>query len=199
MKLLTGFIQYILPYLITIGLTIFLLDIIDDPTILSRSQHILFGTVIIFSLIHTVFTFKYRSLLKKYKNEHFFYESLLDALPFPIFYKDLKGIYRYCNKYFENGFQVNRSEIIGKHTKDIYQDIAGEAELADYIYSDIRLLRGDPIVVDRRVLIKDGKEYKFIVFKQLHKNQDDRVVGILGVGYNPDDLEVALKDIENED
>ena len=55
-----------------------------------------------------------------------FCEVLIDAIPMPIYYKDIQGIYRGCNKTFETMFGLSEEDIIGKTVSDIWPK-----ELAD--------------------------------------------------------------------
>ncbi len=45
--------------------------------------------------------------------------TLLEAIPAPIFYKDINGKYLGCNKYFERFIGLSRDKIIGRTVYEI--------------------------------------------------------------------------------
>jgi PAS domain S-box-containing protein len=43
-----------------------------------------------------------------------FYQKIFDALPIPIFYRDLQGVYQMCNKAHEEFSGKMKAQIIGQ-------------------------------------------------------------------------------------
>ena len=77
------------------------------------------------------------------QQQHEFLERLLEAIPNPVFYKNVEGEYTGCNKAFEDFLGMNREDIIGKTVNEI-----GPKELADK-YSEN----------DKEIFDKPGKQY----------------------------------------
>lgn len=53
------------------------------------------------------------------ENRNKMLEIIVDNLPIPIFYKDIQGVYLYCNEAFAELLEVDRNEIIGKKDYDL--------------------------------------------------------------------------------
>lgn len=53
------------------------------------------------------------------ENRNKMLEIIVDNLPIPIFYKDVQGIYLYCNEAFGELIELDRKEIIGKKDYDL--------------------------------------------------------------------------------
>jgi PAS domain S-box-containing protein len=67
----------------------------------------------------------------------FFLQTLIDSMPFPIFYKDAMGKYLGCNTAFEHFTGISRNEMIGKNVFEVYPpDLAGT-----YYYSDSEMVK----------------------------------------------------------
>lgn len=56
---------------------------------------------------------------KELKLQNFFISTLLEAVPIPVFYKDIEGKYIGCNVAFEEIMNINRHDIIGKSVFDV--------------------------------------------------------------------------------
>ena len=56
---------------------------------------------------------------KTINNQAAFFEKLINSIPTPVFYKDANGIYRGCNKHFEEYLGLRKDDIIGKSVYDI--------------------------------------------------------------------------------
>lgn len=52
-------------------------------------------------------------------NQLLFMQTLLDAIPNPIYYKDTHGVYQGCNQAFEAFLGLSRSQILGKTVHDV--------------------------------------------------------------------------------
>ncbi|HOO40749.1 MAG TPA: PAS domain S-box protein, partial [Syntrophales bacterium] len=49
-----------------------------------------------------------------------FLQALIDTIPSSIFYKDREGIYRGCNRAYENFLGLKKREIVGKTLHEIF-------------------------------------------------------------------------------
>ena len=71
------------------------------------------------------------------------HEKIIDALPIPIFYRDVNGIYQLCNKAHEKFTGRPKEEIIGKSIHEIHSK-----ETADtYAGQDKELLKSQGVQV----------------------------------------------------
>ncbi len=106
-----------------------------------------------------------------------FYQKIIDALPIPIFYRDLKGIYQMCNKAHEEFSGMLRAQIIGRSVYDVHT-----REMADIYYQrDQQLLANPDIqVYETQVKQKDGGRLDVVINKAVIRNNESKVVGIVG-------------------
>jgi len=106
-----------------------------------------------------------------------FYQKIIDALPIPIFYRDLNGVYQMCNKAQEKFVGKPKEQIIGKSVFEIHTKQVAE------IYSgrDKELLLNPEIqVYETRIKQKDGSTRHVIMNKAVIRNNEDKIVGIVG-------------------
>ncbi len=106
-----------------------------------------------------------------------FHQKIIDALPTPIFYRDINGIYQMCNKAHEKFTGRPKEEIIGRSVYDIHS-----REMAD-IYSsrDKELLKNpDQQVYETDIKHIDGTTHHVIMNKAVIRDNDDNIVGIVG-------------------
>jgi diguanylate cyclase (GGDEF)-like protein/PAS domain S-box-containing protein len=107
-----------------------------------------------------------------------FFESLLEVLPNPIFYKDKDGKYKFCNKAFLDSLGFKREEIIGKGVYDI-----APKNLADiYFNADNKLMneRGFQ-TYQSSVLYSDGTMHEVIFSKAVHEDPNGGLLGLVGI------------------
>lgn len=106
-----------------------------------------------------------------------FMRVLLDAIPNPVFYKDVQGTYLGCNKAFEALMGVSREEIVGKTVYDLHP-----RELADnYHQMDLALFQtpGNQ-VYETPLQSADGTLYRVFANKATFLGTDGRVAGLVG-------------------
>ncbi len=115
---------------------------------------------------------------KQTRNMLTFLKTLIDTIPSPIFYKDLHGIYRDCNREFEAYVGRKKEEIIGKSAHDLFP-----GELAErYATKDRELLvRPGRQVYEHPIRYADGTIREVIVNKATHFNADGELAGVVGV------------------
>lgn len=105
-------------------------------------------------------------------------QTFIDALPVPIFYKDLQGCYVKCNRAFEEAIGKEKHEIIGKRVTDIE---TLESIAAVHTQVDQQLLAGKvPQVYEAGVMLGDGIRHDILFNKALFINADGDVAGIIG-------------------
>lgn len=106
-----------------------------------------------------------------------FHQKIIDALPIPIFYRDLNGIYQMCNNAHEKFTGRPKVDIIGKSIYEIH--VKESAEI--YASRDRELLQ-NPSEQKYETLVKhkDGTTHHVIMNKAVIRNNDDQIVGIVG-------------------
>jgi PAS domain S-box-containing protein len=104
-------------------------------------------------------------------------ETLLDAIPVPVFYKDANGIYTGCNRVFAAFLGKPKSEIIGKNVYEV-----APPDLADvYHHADEELIHHPGTqVYETSVVYADGTRHDVIFSKATYLNEDGTVGGIIG-------------------
>lgn len=107
-----------------------------------------------------------------------FEQHLIDTIPSPIFYKDRRGIYRGCNKAFENYLGLTREQIVGKTVFDV-----APVELAaKYFEMDLALFENPGIqVYETAVRYADGTRHDVIFTKATYVDPEGEVAGLVGV------------------
>jgi PAS domain S-box-containing protein len=106
-----------------------------------------------------------------------FYQKIIDALPIPIFYRDLNGVYQMCNKAHEFFTGRPRAQVVGKSIYEIHTK-----QMAD-IYSarDKELVaHPDVQVYETEVNQKDGTKLNVVLNKAVIRDNENNIVGIVG-------------------
>ncbi len=111
------------------------------------------------------------------ENAHFL-QTIIDSIPAPIFYKDMNGIYRGCNRAFEEYLGLPRSRVIGASVYDAFTP-----ELADIYYEmDNRLFNdGGVQVYESSMQFADGSLHEVMFNKALFTDAEGASAGIVGV------------------
>jgi PAS domain S-box-containing protein len=108
-----------------------------------------------------------------------FLQNLIDYIPNPVFYKDVKGLYQGFNKAFAIYYGKSREEVIGKSVYDL-----NPPELADIYYTRDQEIFQNPDkvqVYESPLRYADGTIHTVIYTKASVKNRDGSVWGLLGV------------------
>ncbi|MBI5240158.1 MAG: PAS domain S-box protein [Elusimicrobia bacterium] len=106
-----------------------------------------------------------------------FTEALLSAIPTPVFYKDPEGRYLGCNRAFSDLMGVASEDLEGK---TVYELWPGE-DARIYHEKDLELLRHPARqVYEFKVRDKDGRDRPVIYAKDVFRDENDRVAGIVG-------------------
>ena len=106
-----------------------------------------------------------------------FYQKVIDALPVPIFYRDLEGFYQMCNKAHEEFLGMPKAQIIGQSVYDVYTK-----EMADIFHQRDQQLIANPDVqgYETKVKQKDGARLDVVINKAVIRDNDNKIVGIVG-------------------
>lgn len=105
--------------------------------------------------------------------------SLMEAIPSAICYKDELGRYQGCNKAFEELFQRPRAEVVGKTILDLY----GHDRSKCHAEADAMLLAGHrkDIVYDSPFLQPDGTIRDLYLSKAVYTHADGSVAGVVAI------------------
>lgn len=115
--------------------------------------------------------------------------KLLDSLPQGIFFKNMDGVYLYCNKAFTKLVGFPKKELIGKKI----EDYLGSVDLSLHHDSDKKLEKGEDFaeyVFELRDFRHKNALRFFKITKSLIKDAKGKKVGILGTLENVTDESV---------
>ena len=107
-----------------------------------------------------------------------FLQTIIDAMPLPVFYKNLEGLYLGCNRAFEDLYGISREDIIGKTVLGIEpQDLADR-----YRSADRELMENTGIqIYEGYIQTPGGDRHEVIFHKTVFTAPDGSVGGIIGV------------------
>ena len=107
-----------------------------------------------------------------------FLQKLIDAIPNPIFYKDINGIYQGSNKAFEVYIGKSKAEFVGKSVYDL-----SPPDLADqYHRMDEELFRETGIqTYESSVVYGNDSRHDVIFDKATYTNSNNELSGLVGV------------------
>jgi len=107
-----------------------------------------------------------------------FLRSVINTVPYPIFYKNTEGKYIDCNKAFEEFIGRKKDEIVGKTVYDMEPK-----EIADKLNEKDKELFHDPgsQVFETRVKNKDGQIKAVIFNKATFLDVNNNVSGLTGI------------------
>lgn len=125
-----------------------------------------------------------------------FLEDLMNAIPSPIFYKDVKGIYQGCNHAFAEFLGIPREKIIGSSVYDL-----SPYELAvKYEAMDSELFNNPRVqTYEYQATNLHGEKRQIIFNKAPYLNLNQQVAGLVGIMVDitqKKELEMALKNSE---
>lgn len=126
-------------------------------------------------------------------------ETLINAIPAPIFYKNEQGIYIGCNRQFEAYLGKPREQIINKSVYDV-----APKELAEvYHKADMDLIReGGSQIYETGVVHADGSKHDVMFHKAVYEKSNGSVGGIIGVMVDitqRKQLELKLEELASHD
>jgi len=109
-------------------------------------------------------------------------QSLLDAIPAPVFYKDTAGVYRGCNRAFADlVLGMPREEIVGHTVYDFPQAIPPEVAVV-YHARDLDLIRNPGTQrYEAPTRYADGVEHRVTFHKATIHDKEGHVVGMVGI------------------
>lgn len=123
-------------------------------------------------------------------------QSLIDAIPIPVYHKDENGIYEGCNKSFESFSGTTKEQILGKTVHDFMPpELASVQENMDKAL----FRQGGIQTYESNILDAGGQHQEVIYHKAVRIKRDGSVGGLIGTILDITDrkrMEIALKDSE---
>lgn len=131
-----------------------------------------------------------------------FFETLIDTISSPVFYKDISGRFLGCNRVFSDMIiGLPRVEIIGKTLFDL-EDVIPRIDAEKYSERDNELFLNPGLQeYNTRVKCKDGKYRHFQISKTTYSNTDGKPAGFVAIMTDISsmvDQENVLKKINKE-
>jgi PAS domain S-box-containing protein len=110
-------------------------------------------------------------------DDHTIHQRIIDALPIPIFYRDINGVYQTCNIAHEKFIGVPREQLMGKTVFDVQPEEIAEV----YAKRDRELFEapGDQ-AYETRIRVSDGSFRDVVFQKSVIRNETDEIIGIVG-------------------
>lgn len=143
------------------------------------------------------FISEFDKIKRKFFESSQFLKILLDTIPNPIFYKDIKGIYQNCNDAFANIILgIPKEKIINKTLLDLPDEIP--FELAQiYIQADQKLF-DNPGKQEYKAQVScaDGIIRTYMFYKSTVENETGQVIGLVGIMLDISQLEKTHKHLE---
>jgi diguanylate cyclase (GGDEF)-like protein/PAS domain S-box-containing protein len=119
-----------------------------------------------------------------------FLETLMDAIPSPIYYMDEYGKYKHCNTAFGEFLGVKEEEIIGNTAYEVY-----EKEVAEIYDKENKVLieKKGIEIKESKLIHKDGTYHDVICSKAVVVDEEGNAKGLVGVAI---DITEHRKDTE---
>ncbi|GEM_PF-950900 len=125
-----------------------------------------------------------------------FTESLLSAIPTPVFFKDTHGKYIGCNQAFTELMGVRPEDIIGKTVHECWPSDLAET----YHQKDMELLQHPHHQkYDFRIKDKDGIEHDVIFIKDVFYDDQKKVAGLVGAFLDISERKQAEKALQESE
>lgn len=119
---------------------------------------------------------KLRDAHSSLHNNYIFTQTLLNAIPIPVFYKDADLHYLGCNRSFSEFMGLEESFLIGKTTHDIWPDLAQH-----YAEADRQLLENPGSQLYESRVRNNRNEMRDVIFaKQVFHDAHNQSRGIIG-------------------
>ncbi|MGY3877372.1 HD-GYP domain-containing protein [Aeromonas enteropelogenes] len=106
-----------------------------------------------------------------------FNQSLLKAIPIPVFYQDVEGHFLGCNPAFSQLSGISKSDLLGQRAEDLLPKNLTRA----YLAKDAELLRNrQPQRIELKLPNVHGRYYEMICFKDLFYDHQGAIAGMIG-------------------
>ncbi len=122
-----------------------------------------------------------KEALQKVEFQSHFLGLIIENIPFPLFYKDVNGVYEGCNKYFCEYLGLEKEQIIGHTVFDLF-----EKEQAMVFYEKDKALmeKGDTQVYETQIQYPNGRVMDAFFYKSVFHSLEKEPMGIIGVYFD---------------
>lgn len=132
------------------------------------------------------------------KNQYELFETLLNAIPLPVFYKNADGKYIGCNRAYEKMIGKSFNDIANRTTQEIWS----EPLASSYMEQDRQLL-AHPVTqqFQTKTFRADGANREVICYKSVFHDFGGNISGIIGVIQDITDeiiIKAALQESESK-
>jgi PAS domain S-box-containing protein len=119
-----------------------------------------------------------RKQADRLQEQNIFLQTLIEAIPMPVYYKDAEGRYTGCNTRFEKFTNKSREDFIGKTVHAV-----APKELSEFIYQKDQALltRGGTQVYRTETEVIEGKRRDVVFHKAAFNNAEGQRIGLVGV------------------
>ncbi|MBR9981859.1 MAG: response regulator, partial [Desulfatitalea sp.] len=121
---------------------------------------------------------KNAAVARYHQDQTLFLQTLMDAIPNPIYYKDRSGVYQGCNHAFEKFTGRARDAILGHTVHDILPDTA--ASLHQQVDQKLLCSPGHELY-EASAAYADGSVHDALFSKATYQDSEGRVAGLVGV------------------
>ncbi|WP_372883101.1 PAS domain-containing protein [Psychromonas sp.] len=138
----------------------------------------------------------FETLKEEQKVNHAFLKILFDIIPSPMFYKDINGVYQYCNDAFSKTILgIPKEEITGKSLYDL-PDIIPQKNADIYYQKDAELLKTvTQQSYETKVKCADGIERDYHFYKSTLV-VDNQILGLVGVMLDVSQYKNTLSELD---
>ncbi len=122
-----------------------------------------------------------KKALQEVEFQSHFLGLIIDNIPFPLFYKDVNGVYGGCNKYFCEYLGKEKEQIVGHSVFDLFE----EQQAMVFFEKDKALMeKGDTQVYETHIEYPDGRTMDAFFYKSVFHNLENEPMGIIGVYFD---------------
>ena len=122
-----------------------------------------------------------------------FLQAVMDAMPNPVYHKDVNGVFIGCNKALEKYVGLRKEDIIGKTVQGLSN--SGEAA-KPHIEKDLELMqKGGEQTYETIIPVHGGETRNVRINKACYYNPDGTLGGIVGIISDITDLKKIQKDL----
>lgn len=166
----------------------------------SIDYSMLFKVLGISSIIIFIIWFLYRKekqLKKELEVKNIVFDTIINTIENPMFYKDINGIYQNANEAFTKKILgISRDELVGKKLDELSYMVPSY-ELEFYREQDKKLYEsGKNQIYETNIQLKSGFNKDFRVQKNLFYSKDGEVLGYVGFMYDITDIKKREKELK---
>ncbi|MGB9697297.1 MAG: PAS domain S-box protein [Ignavibacteria bacterium] len=124
-------------------------------------------------------------------NQPLFLQTLLETIPYPIYYKDINGRFIGCNSHFESLTHIKKELLIGKSFIDIAYN---NPSIQSFLVDEGSLLATQTTAEEKELIDNKGNKRNYVFTRTIFNNADGTKGGIVGIYIDVTDL----KNIQNK-